>query len=168
MRRNHGYDVDVVGARCIAQIVDGICIFAALIAVVVLGGGLASEAGGLSPLLVLVVFLLPIGYNAGLETYWDGQTVGKKLMNVKVLAENGSEAGPGKAIVRNLPAVFSFGIFSVLVAFVSMAMTDRKQRLFDILAGTVVVKDSTVRTGSPDGYRAGRGTGGTTADGRRR
>lgn len=64
--------------------------------------------------------------------------------DIRVVDENGSEASVGQAFVRNLPAIFNLGVLSLLVALAMMASTDRRQRLFDTLAGTVVV-DATYR-----------------------
>jgi len=149
VRKIDNYDVNVVGGRIVAQLIDGLLLLIIASGLILLGGGFASEVQSLSLLVILSLFLSPLVYNAGMEAYWDGQTVGKKVMNIKVLSVTGTEAGLGKSIVRNLPAVFSLGLFSILAALLCMALSDRKQRLFDHLAGTVVVRDGTGNIGSP-------------------
>ncbi len=51
----------------------------------------------------------------------------------------------GKAFLRNIPVLVFFipyyGVFGYTAALISMAATDKRQRLFDRVAETVVVKD---------------------------
>jgi len=90
---------------------------------------------------VLVAGVTVLAYGFVLEAAWNGQTVGKRLLGIRVLTEAGDEIGAGKALVRNVPAITSLSWLAYLVALVSMAMADRRQRLFDILASTVVVNE---------------------------
>ncbi|MFC6757129.1 RDD family protein [Halomicroarcula sp. GCM10025894] len=82
-----------------------------------------------------------VGYSPILEAVWNGQTVGKRLLGIRVVTEAGDEIGVRKALVRNIPAITAGTWLGYLVALASMAMSDRRQRLFDILAGTVVVSE---------------------------
>lgn len=110
----------------------------------------------------LVVFLDDIGYGMAMlvrfafietcrmimELLWRGQTVGKKLMGLRVMDEQGLKLRPSQVVLRNimrfvdvLPAFYALG------ALVSL-FSARAQRLGDIAAGTVVVR--TVKTAPPD------------------
>lgn len=137
---------DVLGKRIVAQILDLIAIsFFSFIAAFFIGfiSGLVSPGSELSGVatafIYLAMFCILFAYNIGLEGYWNGQTLGKKLIGIKVVKENGDEIDWGSAIVRNIPGIFSFGALAYLVALLSIAMTDHRQRLFDTLANTVVV-----------------------------
>jgi uncharacterized RDD family membrane protein YckC len=76
-------------------------------------------------------------------TYFEGtsgQTIGKKFAHVRVVKENGSSCDFGSALVRSilrivdsLPAIYILGIILI-------AATDKRQRLGDMLAKTIVVK----------------------------
>jgi len=76
-------------------------------------------------------------------TYFEGtsgQTLGKKFAHVKVVKEDGSSCDFGSALVRSilriidsLPAIYILGIILI-------AATDKRQRLGDMLAKTIVVK----------------------------
>ncbi|NHN43479.1 RDD family protein [Halorubellus sp. JP-L1] len=141
-------NVDVFGERIVAQIVDGIIqvvlAFGLLIGLTGVAGAAAeaseSVASGIGLFGLLVAFAAMFFYNAGLEYYWDGQTVGKRLMGIKVVDESGDAASFGQTIVRNIPAVFNLGIFSVFAALLTMALSDKTQRIFDVLASTIVVE----------------------------
>ena len=124
-------DTNVVGARIGAQIVDIVVMFVQILLVsMLLGGGRGA---------VFLSFLtLPL-YGGLLEGYWNGQTLGKKALGIRVVDERGPDATVSQAFVRNIPAVVIPGWLMYLVALASMAMTDRRQRVFDQVAGTVVV-----------------------------
>lgn len=144
-------DTDVFDSRIGAQIVDLILLIVVFVGLLVLlsvvlavllsaTGTAESELGDLlGSLVVLGVALTALSYSAVLETLWNGQTVGKRLFGIRVVGEQGEPIGPGKAVVRNLPVFVSYGMLANLVAILSIASTDRRQRLFDKVAGTVVV-----------------------------
>lgn len=131
---------NVVGARIGAQIVDLLVLFVQMLAVSV---GLAvllrpDTEASIRGFVYLSFLTLPV-YGGLLEGYWNGQTVGKRLLGIKVVDSRGDEASVGQAIVRNLPAVVLFSWVTSAVALASIAMTDRRQRVFDSFAGTYVV-----------------------------
>lgn len=133
------YRTDVVGSRAVAQVVDWFAIF-----VVTFGVGIAFLLGldgslsqsGVTILAVLCSFL----YNATLEGVCNGQTVGKRLVGIRVQGERGSDVSFVQALIRNIPAIFSPGLFLYLVALLSIAMDDKKRRVFDHAASTIVVR----------------------------
>jgi hypothetical protein len=69
-----------------------------------------------------------------------GTTVGKMIFKVKVLSEDGNRCGPGRAAVRNLLRFIDALPFLYLIAFILIARSERKQRLGDRVAKTVVVR----------------------------
>lgn len=131
-----------LGSRIVAGIIDYIII--AIIAVVLamitfaplmfagFDWGWGFGIFGLQFILWLIYF-----------TYFEGtsgQTFGKKFGHVKVIKEDGSPCDFGSALVRNLlrivdslPAIYILGIILI-------AAMDKRQRLGDMLAKTIVVK----------------------------
>jgi uncharacterized RDD family membrane protein YckC len=92
--------------------------------------------------MIILIFLTFSGYFAFFEWIWSGQTPGKRWMKLRVIREDGRPITFWEAAVRNLirtldmmPAPFySIGLISVFV-------TDRDQRVGDMVAGTVVVRE---------------------------
>jgi uncharacterized RDD family membrane protein YckC len=82
---------------------------------------------------------LPL-YGGLLEGLWNGQTVGKRVLGIRVVGSGGDEASLGQAFARNVPAVIMFSWATSAVALSSMAISDRRQRVFDLLADTYVVR----------------------------
>jgi uncharacterized RDD family membrane protein YckC len=93
-------------------------------------------------LMVFVVFLLMVGYFAFFEWLWRGQTPGKRWLKLRVIREDGRPITFFEAVVRNLlreldilPIPFySIGLISVFIS-------GKDQRIGDMVAGTVVVRE---------------------------
>jgi len=64
-----------------------------------------------------------------------GQTLGKRVMNLRVVQESGARIGLGQSVVRQLPVFFQVFWIDVLFAL----FTDRSQRAFELLSKTRVV-----------------------------
>lgn len=79
-----------------------------------------------------------------LEGIWSNQTVGKYLLDMRVVNENGSPAGLVESILRNFVGIVGQSIVFVglLVGAISISLSDMNQRLGDRVANTVVVKTS--------------------------
>lgn len=70
-----------------------------------------------------------------------GRTLGKAALGLRVIAEDGTAPSLGQVLVRRLTLIFSgpLQIFDWAFAL----FNDRRQRAFDIVAKTVVVRDTT-------------------------
>ncbi|MFC7234443.1 RDD family protein [Halosegnis marinus] len=140
---------DVVGARIAAQVVDTVALFVQLVAVTVLLGALVrpSTETGVEGLAFLALFTLPL-YGGLLEGFWNGQTLGKRLLGIRVVDRRGRDPGVGAAFLRNVPAVVLFSWVTTAVALAAIATGDRRQRVFDGVAGTHVVDATGGRGGA--------------------
>ncbi|MGI8918087.1 MAG: RDD family protein [Pyrinomonadaceae bacterium] len=93
-------------------------------------------------ILIVILFLIVSGYFAFFEWVWSGQTPGKRWLKLRVIREDGRPVTFWEATVRNLlrsfdmmPAPFySIGLISVFVSSID-------QRVGDLIAGTVVVRE---------------------------
>ena len=68
-----------------------------------------------------------------------GQTLGKWLVKIKVVKENGAPISYGDAAIRTILRIID-GLFDYLVGAILIWTSDKKQRLGDRLAHTVVVQ----------------------------
>ena len=137
-------DVHVTGRRILATIVDGL-IFGGLYAVMVILFGSISSVGsanwnGSMPALPTLLYgVIVVLYYILLEGYL-GQTVGKMLLGIEVVREDTGEVpGLGGATIRTLLRIVD-GLFSYLVAFISVLISGKNQRLGDMAAHTLVVR----------------------------
>ncbi len=92
-------------------------------------------------LVFILYFLIDWGYAIFLEGLWSGQTVGKKLFGLRVIQESGVRLGFLQAVLRNLARPVDRLPLFYLVGGLSALFTSSQQRLGDLLAGTVVVKE---------------------------
>lgn len=88
---------------------------------------------------VAVTFLILIIYFIYFE-YKFGQTLGKKILGIKVFMDDGKQLTLKASIIRNLLKLFDGYIFGGWLTLILVYVTPKKQRLGDILAHTVVVK----------------------------
>ena len=96
---------------------------------------------------VIVGFFMILGILFYFPTFessiWQA-TPGKKLLNLKVTDLDGERIGFGKALIRNWSKALS--VLILLIGFLMVAFTKKKQGLHDIIAGTLVIENS----GFPD------------------
>jgi uncharacterized RDD family membrane protein YckC len=138
------YEVAGIGSRFLAQFVDVAIIFAIevviLVAAAALGGILSSlQVFGL--VAIILTFLLIAGYFLVSEAAWNGQTVGKRYVRLRVVGDHGEPLTLGQAAIRNLVRIVDFLPVLYAVGIVAMFSNRQAKRLGDFAAGTLVVRD---------------------------
>ena len=143
---NINFTAASVGERILALLVDLLIQAAYLITIlwgVFYGLGLLNAMRGLDPwskAAIMVLFFLPVMfYSLFFESIFEGQTLGKKLLRIKVVKIDGYQAGFGDYIIRWLLRLVDIFSVSGLVGLVSIIVTEKSQRLGDIAAGTAVI-----------------------------
>lgn len=93
-----------------------------------------------SQMAVYMFFSLPtIIYSLVQESLLEGQTVGKKILKIKVVKIDGYQASFGDYLLRWFFRIIDISISLGLVGLISMIVNDKTQRLGDISAGTAVI-----------------------------
>ena len=145
-------EVEVVGQRVLATLVDSVVLFLVALtvfvaqwivgaAVVVAGApeGVQIAAGVLGLLVTLAIPVLFVAYYVYFEGR-KGQTVGKMMAGVKVVRQDtGGVPGTKAALVRTLLRVVD-GFLGYGVALLFALSSERRQRLGDMAARTLVVR----------------------------
>lgn len=90
---------------------------------------------------LLFIFVVDWGYFAAFETLWNGQTPGKKLVNIRVIRADGRPIAVFEAMTRNLIRIIDLLPGLYLTGLVCMVVDSRSRRLGDMAAGTVVVHE---------------------------
>ena len=97
--------------------------------------------------MILILFLIFAGYFAFFEWIWNGQTPGKRLLKLRVIRDDGRPITLWEAIARNLLRIFDavpgliIPIYSI--GLITIFASTRDQRVGDIFAGTVVIRERT-------------------------
>jgi uncharacterized RDD family membrane protein YckC len=137
-------DVAGLGSRMIAWIIDTL-IQLVIVVPILLGIGAGDLSGGVELVVVsLILFLLFWGYYPVFELFWHGQTPGKRAQRLRVIRTDGQPAGGAAILVRNLIRILDVFLLPFL-AVISMIVTSRAQRLGDLAAGTMVVREAKFR-----------------------
>ena len=96
-------------------------------------------------ILIIILFLIFAGYFIVFEWLWNGQTPGKRLMKLRVIRDDGRPITLWEAIARNLLRIFDAAPGFLLpvysVGLVVIFLSSRDQRVGDVFAGTVVVRE---------------------------
>lgn len=145
------FDLPLAGpvVRLVAWILDAL-IIASLCSI---AGALLSAAGWLVPdlaaaVMLIAFFLIQFGYAIVLEWKWRGQTVGKRLVRLRVVDATGHKLQLSQIVLRNLLRTLDVLPGSYLVGGLACGLTPKAQRLGDLVANTVVIREA--RLDQPD------------------
>ncbi|MFG1606120.1 RDD family protein [Actinoplanes sp. NPDC049265] len=136
-------DVHVTGRRVVATLIDGV-IFGVISWIVTVLFGTKVETSGfklttLSPGGSVLLLVVTLAYYIVLEGVL-GRTVGKMATGIKVVREDGATPpGVGAAAIRTLLRVVD-GLFGNLVGFIIVLASQKRRRLGDMAAKTLVVR----------------------------
>jgi uncharacterized RDD family membrane protein YckC len=141
-----------LGSRLVAALLDLMIMACVLFALWVVGlaAGAPTDSGGVvAAVLIVLSFLVLSGYHVAFETLASGRTPGKRAAGLRVVRQGGEPPGFLAAAVRQLlrlvdwlPAFYAIGVISIL-------FSGRNQRLGDLAAGTLVVRE---RRPAPSAY----------------
>lgn len=137
-----------IGSRCVALLLD-LMIQGTVILTIVLAVVLAADAGvaaglpewiGVTLVLVLI-FAVLFGYPTALETLWRGRTVGKAALGLRVVTREGAPVRFRHAAIRAALGLIDFQLTLGAAAVISSLLSRRHQRLGDLVAGTIVLRE---------------------------
>jgi uncharacterized RDD family membrane protein YckC len=90
--------------------------------------------------ITVLYFALSLLYGILTEWLWRGQTIGKRLLGLRVVEANGLRLRPSQIVIRNLLRFVDLLPGLYLVGGVSCILSARRQRLGDIAASTIVIR----------------------------
>lgn len=142
-----------IGNRVLACLIDTAITFAMITALAaVLWGvwiaislaGLPSSTQALVAAVILMGFVLLsffiwFGYFIMFEGFWQGQTPGKKLVNIRVIEQNGQPVSWGAVLFRNFMRFLDEGV--ILIGLLIMFIDRNERRIGDLAAGTLVIRE---------------------------
>jgi uncharacterized RDD family membrane protein YckC len=139
-----------IGSRFIALLVDYLIWGAGLVVLIVLGIALLPalhtfnriSAQWAEAIVIFIVFVVNWGYFTLFEAFWNGRTPGKRVAKIRVIQRSGRSIGLVESMARNLVRYVDQLPFFYAVGVIAMFITRQHQRLGDLAAGTLVVRDS--------------------------
>lgn len=143
-----------IGSRFIAILIDYL-IWTGIVVLLVISGsvvipslailGRIPATWGVG-ILVMVFFLLHWGYFALFEALANGRTPGKRAARIRVIHRSGRAISFIESLARNLVRFVDYLPSLYAVGLLSIFLTRQNQRLGDLVAGTLVVRDREIET----------------------
>lgn len=133
------YPVASVGERIGACLIDRLILIVYSIAIVALFGNLKIGEMWVWILTIMLPWLL---YFVLFEIFMNGQTPGKRLLNMQVVRLDGSRATIGDFILRWIFGMVELYFLGGAIALIFVAAGGKGQRLGDLVAGTSVIKQA--------------------------
>ena len=143
-----------IGSRFIALLVDsliwlaGFLVIVMLLAIFVQSSTPASTRASSDipeqwavALVIFIIFLLNWGYFTLFEAFWNGRTPGKRVARIRVIQRSGRAIGLFESMARNLVRYVDQFPFCYAVGVIAIFASRQHQRLGDMAAGTLVVRD---------------------------
>jgi len=140
------YEAAGLGNRILAALIDGLVqlayIFVFAMAFIFLVGlaNVNDEAFGLMIGLGSILYLPVLFYHLICEVLMDGQSFGKKALQIKVVKIDGSNPSLGSYFLRWILRLIDFTLSYYAVGIILILITKNSQRLGDLAANTTVVK----------------------------
>jgi uncharacterized RDD family membrane protein YckC len=143
-----------IGSRFIALLVDYLIWFAGLLILVLASSVILPAIHAFNrmseqwaeALVIFTFFLLNWGYFTLFEAFWNGRTPGKRVARIRVIQRSGRAIGLFESMARNLVRYVDQLPFFYGVGVIAMFVTKQHQRLGDLAAGTLVVRDREIET----------------------
>jgi len=95
----------------------------------------------LAGVLIVIYFSISIGYGILLEWLWRGQTLGKRLLKLRVVDEQGLRLQFSQIAIRNLLRFVDAIPLFYLVGGIACLISRHAQRLGDYAANTIVIRN---------------------------
>ena len=90
---------------------------------------------------LIVLFLLNWGYFFVLEYFSGGKTIGKRVVGIRVIQENGHSFTILSSFIRNLVRIIDSLPANYLVGMLMIFFHPKNKRIGDLMAGTIVVHE---------------------------
>lgn len=138
---NLDYKIVSIGERILAFFIDGFILYLYLILVQYIGEviGYIYEDSWTQRGLMGLIFLPAMFYSLLMHSLFNGRTVGKMLLKMRVVRVDGTPVHWSNYLVRWLLRLVDIWIFFGSIGLLTILFSERRQRLGDAAAGTVVI-----------------------------
>jgi uncharacterized RDD family membrane protein YckC len=136
-----------LGSRILAYLIDMVVVVAGIVVGLFAVALLGQASDVVVPdwlALTIVLVLLPawwLGYFIAFETLWRGRTLGKAALGLRVVTREGAPVRFRHAAIRALLGLVDFFVLGGFFAVVFILFTRDNQRLGDLVAGTLVLRE---------------------------
>ena len=138
---NLNYKIVSIGERILAFLIDAFILYLYWILVGLIGDaiGYVYNDGWTQRGLMALIFLPAMGYSLFMHSIFNGRTVGKMLLKMRVVRFDGTPVHWSNYLVRWMLRLVDIWIFFGSIGILTLLFSERRQRLGDAAAGTVVI-----------------------------
>jgi uncharacterized RDD family membrane protein YckC len=136
-----------LGSRVLAMLVDlaiqGGLLFLGSVALVLLTANTSGDSANVAATVVLLLLFTGVllGYPIAFESLWRGRTPGKAALGLRVVTTEGAPVRFRHAAVRGFVGLIELWATTGALAVLSVLLTRDNQRLGDLAAGTLVLRE---------------------------
>jgi uncharacterized RDD family membrane protein YckC len=135
------YPVAGLGERIAARLIDWGVFLGLYILFIILSLTIGTvSSGAVVSVLMFVALLSYVFYNLVCEIFMSGQSIGKRAMKIKVISLDGGQPTLGQYFIRWLFRLVDFVLTFQVGGVLCVILSDKKQRIGDIVAGTTLIK----------------------------
>lgn len=138
---NLDYKIVSIGERILAFLIDGFILYLYAMLVNLIGDaiGYIYDDSWTQIGLVSLIFLPAMFYSLIMHSFFNGRTVGKMLLKMRVVRVDGAPVHWSNLMVRWMLRLVDIWIFAGSIGLLSIVFSERRQRVGDAAAGTVVI-----------------------------
>jgi len=138
------YEVAGLGERILAYLIDFGIFFALYLFILFsnliwVSGGSMFENDMFKIVMIIWVACYAL-YDLVCEIFLNGQSIGKRIIKIRTISLDGGSPRLGQYFLRWLFRIIDFPVTIWLTGALSIAFTENKQRLGDLVAGTTLIK----------------------------
>ena len=138
---NLNYTIVSIGERILAFFIDAFILYLYALLVNIIGDaiGYVYDDRWTQRGLVALIFLPAMFYSLVMHIVFNGRTVGKMLLKMRVVKVDGSPVHWSNYLVRWMLRLVDIWLFIGSIGILTILFSEKKQRLGDAAAGTVVI-----------------------------
>jgi uncharacterized RDD family membrane protein YckC len=138
------YEIGGLGERIIARLIDyGIFIFIFILGLIFANAADLIRKSGVGIIVLFIIYgSLYVFYDLVCEVFMNGQSIGKRVMKIRVISLDGTRPTISQFLLRWLFRIVDFTLTLDICALISAAVSENNQRVGDMVAGTTLIKTS--------------------------
>jgi uncharacterized RDD family membrane protein YckC len=128
--------------RFVAWLIDTaiVALFFILIIYLLFSLGIIKDIETALTVISVVLFIIKYSYSLLIEILTNGQSLGKKIVGIAVIKLNGNSLSTNDYLIRWAYRAVDFGMSLFSIGTISILMSEKNQRLGDMIANTTVIK----------------------------
>jgi uncharacterized RDD family membrane protein YckC len=137
------YEVAGLGERIVARLIDlAIFFLIFILGLFILGFTASVNHSDVGTVIIITIYaILFVFYDLLFEVFMNGQSIGKRIMKIKVISLDGGQPRFGQYLLRWLFRIVDFALIEPgLIALIIAAVSEKPQRIGDMVAGTMLIR----------------------------